>query len=652
MAMYHSGGKRRRSEQYLDLVASKLSDKDWRESNENTRSVRAESNGQCVIWLETENYRPCYTVTLRNDWDGWTEDLHGEYWDGAWIFRLDPSSYPDPIRFGFAVDGSDMTNAAIKLTVQGNLTYFYSDTEIQFPPIRTRLRHGFDNLISSKTRLQQRLLCGSVDESKEYDVIIIGSGMGGGILASQLADRNIDTLLLEAGGLLFQTHIDSLPGHTFNFSTAKSFEVGHYVNRPNSDSNFLFGSQFTFGGRSVFWEGLIPRMDSWEMDYWPDSMKTYLSKKGYSRAERLLRKRTTLGTFQQTLIDALSQCFTDFDVQDLPRSRHQPNLGSNSRTLPSILQRSTGTFSTADLLLDSISASGEGNSGFLTVNLNHLALSVETDSRAAKAVIAHDMLGEKERRYRGKFIVLAAGSLESPRIAIASQLDDPNKLIGVGLTDHAAFEEPNPVLLDPNSPFAGDRYHAKILMRHHQGASHPYTIEVVINPHLWDLRHSNDRVLQSALGSMAGRTTVGLKFLFDSELENENEVRYQGSGKKLEVHVKPNLRGLPFQEEIKEVRRRILEFLQTDFDPHTTLSYHYQGTVHHAGGTLRASDDCTGVVDQNLKFESYDNLYCCDVSFFPRIPTANPSLTLAALAQRLAVHLRRRLRKTSSHGMP
>jgi choline dehydrogenase-like flavoprotein len=41
-----------------------------------------------------------------------------------------------------------------------------------------------------------------------------------------------------------------------------------------------------------------------------------------------------------------------------------------------------------------------------------------------------------------------------------------------------------------------------------------------------------------------------------------------------------------------------------------------------------------------LKFEGYSNLYCCDVSVFPTVPAANPSLTLVALALRLADHLR------------
>ena len=91
--------------------------------------------------------------------------------------------------------------------------------------------------------------------------------------------------------------------------------------------------------------------------------------------------------------------------------------------------------------------------------------------------------------------------------------------------------------------------------------------------------------------------------------------------------------------EVTDLRNRILEFLGADYDPAEDMDYAGYGTVHHAGGSLRMSSDHSGVVDENLKFESYTNLYCCDVSVFPHIPIANPSLTLVALAQRLADHL-------------
>lgn len=64
------------------------------------------------------------------------------------------------------------------------------------------------------------------------------------------------------------------------------------------------------------------------------------------------------------------------------------------------------------------------------------------------------------------------------------------------------------------------------------------------------------------------------------------------------------------------------------------------GGVAHEVGTMRMADNGTGVVDADLRVLGYDNLYVCDNSVLPSSPAANPTLTLAALAIRLAEHLR------------
>lgn len=63
------------------------------------------------------------------------------------------------------------------------------------------------------------------------------------------------------------------------------------------------------------------------------------------------------------------------------------------------------------------------------------------------------------------------------------------------------------------------------------------------------------------------------------------------------------------------------------------------GVVAHEVGTMRIKKDGAGVVDENLRVNGVDNLYVCDLSVFPVSPAANPTLTLAALAQRLGNHL-------------
>ncbi len=60
----------------------------------------------------------------------------------------------------------------------------------------------------------------------------------------------------------------------------------------------------------------------------------------------------------------------------------------------------------------------------------------------------------------------------------------------------------------------------------------------------------------------------------------------------------------------------------------------------HASATCRMSSaDSDGVVDPNLQVHGTDNLFICSNAVFPSIAAANPTLTMSALAVRLAEHL-------------
>lgn len=61
--------------------------------------------------------------------------------------------------------------------------------------------------------------------------------------------------------------------------------------------------------------------------------------------------------------------------------------------------------------------------------------------------------------------------------------------------------------------------------------------------------------------------------------------------------------------------------------------------LHHAGGARIAGDKSLGVVDNDLAVFGTTGLYCCGAAVFPRMGFANPTLTAAALAVRLAEHI-------------
>jgi choline dehydrogenase-like flavoprotein len=169
-------------------------------------------------------------------------------------------------------------------------------------------------------------------------------------------------------------------------------------------------------------------------------------------------------------------------------------------------------------------------------------------------------------------------------------------------------------------------------------SDHPFNIEILINPSYWNLRKPDDDIRQEP-----NTSRIKITFAFSSFLDDNNFVRSNGSGQKLAVKVNRNQTGVPHFEAAREMRNAILTKLGIPFTASEGMGYGNEGTVHHAGGTLRMSGDGSGVVDTNLKFESYDNLYCADLSVWPFIPAANPALTLAALSQRLAKTIKAKL---------
>jgi hypothetical protein len=586
------------------------------------------------IRFETTQYAPNHLVTLRNSQDGWTKDIFGIYRFGGWEFFLEKSSYPNNLELKFVLDKAHWMNG-LNLKISPNNDAVFTEAQIGFPVAPNRYNHGYDNFHIDRTRIAQDGIPSNTREDIEYDVIVIGSGIGGGVLADTLADSGVKTLVLDAGGLTFPTHITNLPGDWSRLPT--HHQVGHYVNEPGSD--FILGVHLNLGGRSNYWSGLILRMRNWELERWPTAIRDFFTtQNGYDSAETLMRKGKTLGPFQKSVVNKLSADFSDWIVGDLPHSRHQPNI-TDANIVENVLESSTGTFSTTDLLLTSMAFDGKAGRDNLTINLGHLVTRIETVGSKATAVVCQDLLGNVTRTYKGKIIVLAAGSLESPKIALNSTLNDPNNKIGVGLTDHPAFFSAEYIIPD-GSPFGGPDKHAKVLMskRNASISDHPFNIEVLINPVYWNLRKPDDDLVQAP-----NTSRIKLTFPFFSFLDDGNFVHSNGVNQKLSVKVNRNQTGASHFNAARDMRNAILSKLDIPFTANEGMGYGNEGTVHHAGGTLRMSADGTGVVDTDLKFERYDNLYCADPSVWPFIPAANPALTLAALSQRLGKTIKARL---------
>jgi choline dehydrogenase-like flavoprotein len=82
-----------------------------------------------------------------------------------------------------------------------------------------------------------------------------------------------------------------------------------------------------------------------------------------------------------------------------------------------------------------------------------------------------------------------------------------------------------------------------------------------------------------------------------------------------------------------------VESMLGDEDPPALL----EGNFHHLGATRMHTDPARGVVDADCRVHGVHNLYVAGSSLFPTYGCSNPTLTVVALALRLADHLKKQL---------
>ncbi|HIK44678.1 MAG TPA: FAD-binding protein, partial [Leptolyngbyaceae cyanobacterium M65_K2018_010] len=384
-----------------------------------------------TLRFNTTAYRPDRLITLRTNLDGWAKDIPGIYENGGWRFELPIARYNGGFSFKFVLERTYWMNGPdLFLQPQAGAEYLYQAPTVTFPPPT--------ELLVENAHVQQQFFPPNLDETRLYDVIVVGSGIGGGILADQLSDLGLDVLVLEAGSYLFPTHTANLPRqHRIGqfdkhvWTLYEQFKVQNFAN--GFGAQFEGGQAFNLGGKSIFWGGLIPRMAWWEMERWPRTLRWYLEDGGYQRAEDLMHRVPLPPTpYRRRVKQFLRQQLTDFTAFDAPMAVQYANHQENS-TVP------VGMFSTADLLTESMLTYGPQGNQHLTINLNHPVSRVETLGNRVTHVVAYDLIAQQERRYQAKAVVLAAGTIESAKIAQLSGLADPTGKIGVGITDHPIY---------------------------------------------------------------------------------------------------------------------------------------------------------------------------------------------------------------------
>lgn len=559
----------------------------------------------------------------------------------------------------------------------------------------------YENFIADKSPTQARFFPQYEGDRDDFDIIIVGSGVGGGLLADQLADDLQNhpkrILVLEAGSYLFPTHVYNVCRFP-NASVAGQFECVTYKQQGQFNDPFYIHEypQLNFGGRSIFWSGLIPSIQDWELQFFPDQVRSDLAGGLLSQAGELLNESSSMGVTARKVVERLRSTTLndDFVIQETPRALHQPYLEKDGTPKSQFFTEPTGVFNTAELLINQLGLKpgtySDDHRGLFLL-LNSFVEDVKDGHTKRFQLVVRNTLTNAIRFFEADTVVLAAGSIESPKLLRRSSLfpglsSSVQGRVGRGLTDHPTTDSLMTYATNIGNVALTPDSHAKIIFysrgkRDAQGVTiFPFNVEMNINHEYWHLRE-NDPTSQPPVTDPGNGFPVDIKFSFASCLDDQNEIKQAPPFQYVPEIVFRNQKYTDYLTDVRfpalagwhktadevfavlnDVAFRIFsEFrisgtpCRPEKDPGTGMERWLNshglgfgaGTVHHAAGSLRmphrpsrdSQFDPNSVIDQDLQVRGVPGLYVCDMSVMPLSTAANPVRTLSALAIRLASHL-------------
>jgi choline dehydrogenase-like flavoprotein len=517
--------------------------------------------------------------------------------------------------------------------------------------------------------------------TEEFDVIIVGTGAGGGTLAHTLAPSGQRILLLESGNFMTR----EMP----NWDPGPVFVDGRYIS-PDTwyDANgtpFQPQVHYFVGGATKMYGAALYRLrpaDFGEIQHadgvspaWPVGYDEF--EPWYSKAERLYQVHGRHG------IDPTEGPFSE--QYPWPPVSHEPRIQQISDALEKggyhpfpapcgILLNEADRpesacirCSTCDGYPCLVHAKADAEVmavrpilGLPNVTLQTGAgvVRLETDpaGRTVTGVVVDRGGDGKEEVYRASIVVLAAGAANTAKILLRSAADAcPNGLangsdqVGRNYMFHnskaavALGDEPNDTIFQKTLAIndfylAGDDRQFPLGNIQMLGKSNPAAMKGE-EPHLTKLapHWSLEEVARHAVDFWL--TTEDLP-------RPENRVTIDGDGSVHLAYADSNdseASGLyaEFRKVLNHIGLARHHVLHKNF--YMSMNVPVAGVAHQAGTCRFGTDPATSVLDANCKAHEIDNLYVADTSFFPSIGAVNPALTAIANAIRVGEHIAQRL---------
>jgi choline dehydrogenase-like flavoprotein len=514
-----------------------------------------------------------------------------------------------------------------------------------------------------------------------YDVIIIGSGPGGGAAASRLAKTGKRILIVERG--------DYLPRERENWDTSEVFAKARYQAEEtwysSSGQSFRPGLHYFVGGNSKVYGAALFRLRKEDFDEirFPDGLspewplKYDVFEPWYQAAEELFQVHGARGedptepwsnapypkpaVSHEPRIQQLSD--------DLRRSGHHPfhlPLGAlieedgKGGTLPHSPLLRCDPFDGYPSLTNGkadaqIACIDPTLARYPNVELlrNAYVERLDTDAGGGQIASAEVLIGGERRTLRANIFIVACGALSSALLLLRSTneahpkgLANRSGLVGRNYMRHnnatvlAISKSPNLTRFQKTLAL-NDFYHGhaksplnewEYPLGHIQlvGKSDGSQIEIEGLP-------ESLHWLPARPFDFVARHSVDFWLTSEDLPRPENGIFYKDG----RVYLDLAETNMECHRRLRETLRNMLDGL--DIHPHLFDRSLYVGknvpiggTAHQAGTLRFGENPQSSVLNLECRTHEIENLYVTDASFFPSIGAVNPTLTIVANALRVA----------------
>jgi choline dehydrogenase-like flavoprotein len=507
--------------------------------------------------------------------------------------------------------------------------------------------------------------------SEHYDVIIIGTGAGGGTLAHRLASTGKSILLLERGGYM--------PREPENWDSKEVVLKGRYKTTEewyDKDGNaFHPGAQYYVGGNTKVYGAILFRLrerdfgevkhyggisPAWPLSY--DDFEPY-----YTEAEKLYLVHGQRG--EDPGEPPASGPFPYPAVSHEPRIQRLADdferIGHHPFHLPvGVDMNETDPEQGRCVRCDKFDGypcltDGKADAHVLCVRpaIKHPNVTLKTNAKVER--LETDASGQtvtgvvtEKGTFSGDIVVVSAGAVNSAALLLKSVSDahpgglaNSSGVVGRNYMCHlnsaviAVSKDPNPT-----------RFQKTLGVNDYYWSAPDSELPL---GHIQMLGKSDKNVLRAGAPWFAPTPVLDYmaKHAIDFWITSEdlpfpdNRVTVDRRGN---IHLaKTNHNG--------EAHRRLLlklKSLMGELGCHERLiprelvqaqQIPIAGIAHQCGTVRFGTDPATSVLDTNCRAHDVDNLYVVDTSFFPSSSAVNPALTAMANAMRVGDHLIDRL---------